>query len=74
MCVVHKSADYESTFLISGGWDHRLCIWNLDDGRLVIQINGANKHKHRYIYIYSANKNKHRYIYIYRSNSSVCVN
>ena len=35
MCVVHKSFGYDNTFLVSGGWDHRLCIWNLDDGRFV---------------------------------------
>ncbi|KAF6030822.1 hypothetical protein EB796_010866 [Bugula neritina] len=34
MCVVHKSYSYESTYLVSGGWDHRLCIWNLESGSL----------------------------------------
>ncbi|XP_067937525.1 F-box/WD repeat-containing protein sel-10-like [Watersipora subatra] len=34
MCVVHKAYGFDNTFLVSGGWDHRLCIWNLDDGSL----------------------------------------
>ena len=33
MCVVHKAYGFDNTYLVSGGWDHKLCIWNLDDGR-----------------------------------------
>ncbi|KAH3833025.1 hypothetical protein DPMN_106327 [Dreissena polymorpha] len=34
LVVIEKENSMDSTYLLSGGWDRRICIWDLEKGRL----------------------------------------
>lgn len=39
LALVEGSGKTELTCLLSAGWDLKLCIWNLESGRLTVQLN-----------------------------------
>ncbi|KAL8618661.1 hypothetical protein ACOMHN_048837 [Nucella lapillus] len=34
LVTVERSFKWPSTFVLSGGWDRRVCLWDMEDGRL----------------------------------------
>ncbi|XP_014787271.1 uncharacterized WD repeat-containing protein all2124 [Octopus bimaculoides] len=43
--VLDRSHGYGGTFLVSGGWDQQLCLWNLETGQLHDVYQGSEKRK-----------------------------
>ncbi|KAL4227310.1 hypothetical protein ACF0H5_012756 [Mactra antiquata] len=46
LVVIEKEENTDSTYLLSGGWDRRICIWDLENGRLHDTFRNTGKTNH----------------------------